>query len=196
MLKHIRKIVLGVLAIALVFGLAACGEPAAKSTAEKAADARNQGVDQIRTQQGVNPMSYSPTLATIDAWTKIWGRKGQVAYVYMKNNDGTLDGYYVFKGLPVNYCVSGSPTYDMVGNGGYSDGAYAKVPVPAPALDAAYYGGCDANRYYGQDAITGQIIEYEDGFIQTAVVSSSPLPLDKQPKAYVSSIEDVKQARK
>lgn len=172
----------------VLFSASSCdGE---QSTAEKAAKARSKGVDQIRTSQPVQPMQYSPTLETINGWAKTWGKKGQVSYVYMQRGDGTFAGYYVLKGLPVNYCVSGSPTYDMEDLPGDQTGVDQKVP--APGLDGAYYGGCDASRYYGFDAVTGQYVEYTDGMVLTAVLSNAPLALNKQPTAFVSSIEDVK----
>lgn len=193
MRSRMIKIVAVIIAALFAVTLTGC-ESSPPSAAEKAASDRNKGVDTIRKNQPVSPMEHSPTLKTIDRWTKTWGKKGTVAYVYMKRQDGTLDGYYVLDGPPVNYCVSGSPTYDMVEEDlGESKG---KMMVPAPGLDGAYYGGCDPSRYYGFDAVTGQVIEYTDGFIMTAQLSDQPLPLDKQPKPYVSSIEDVNKNKK
>jgi hypothetical protein len=161
-----------------------------ESTAEKAAKARSKGVDQIRVNQPVKPMEYSPTLNTITKWSETWGKKGKVSYVYMQRADGSFAGYYVLEGLPVNYCVSGSPPYDMEDLPGDQDSADQKVD--APGLDGAYYGGCDSSRYYGFDAVTGQYVEYSEGMSLTAVLSDQPLPMDKQPRPFVSSIEDVK----
>lgn len=172
----------------LALTLSACeDEP---SAAAKANADRDKSVETIRKTQPVRTMDYSPTLETINRWSDTWGQEGAVAYVYMQRQDGTMDGYYVLDGLPVNYCVSGSPTYTMEDLPG--DETTADQQVPAPGLDGAYYGGCDASRYYGFDAVTGQYIEYTDGYIVTARLSNQPLPLDKQPPAYVSSIEDLK----
>lgn len=184
----IKKILAGATAAVAAFALSGCGEPGTDAT-RSAQKARTEAVENIRANQPVEKMSYSPTLDTINGWVKVWNDPSAVSYVYMKRADGTLDGYYVLKGLPVNYCVSGSPTYDWVDIPG--DGSGANTQVPAPALDGAYYGGCDASRYYGFDAVTGQYLEYTDGFIMTAQLSNQPLPLDKQPPAYISSIEDV-----
>lgn len=195
MLKHIRKIVLALLVIGFVaVGLTACDDPQA-TPAEQAQAARNAGVAQIRTNQPAQAMDYSPTIDTINGWSATWGKKGKVSYVYMQRADGSFAGYYVLKGLPVSYCASGSPTYDYVDIKG--DGIGHKVQVPAPGLDGAYYGGSgNCNRYYGFDAVTGQYVEYTDGLVLTAVLSDSPLPMDKQPTPYGSSIEDVKKAGK
>lgn len=191
-MRRLTNIIFAALAaLALVIGLAACeGEP---SAANKANETRDKAVEGIRKNQPVQPMSYSPTLETINRWAKTWGQKGKVSYVYMQRADGTFAGYYVLDGLPVNYCVGGSPPYTMSDLPGDQDSADQKVP--APGLDGAYYGGCDASRYYGFDAVSGQYVEYTDGFVLTAVLSDSPLPLDKQPLPFGSSIEDVQASR-
>lgn len=186
-MHRLTKITAGLIGLSLAATLSACGE---ESAAQKASKARTKGVEQIRKSQPVNPMTYSPTLETINRWAKTWGQKGKVSYVYMQRQDGTFAGYYVIDGLPVNYCVSGSPTYEMQDLPG--DGDSADQKVEAPGLDGAYYGGCDSSRYYGFDAVTGQYIEYTDGLVLTAVLSDSPLPLDKQPVPFGSSIEEVK----
>lgn len=177
-------------AFALMAVLVFAGCESEPTTAEKVAAERNKGVDEIRSQQKVNPMKWSPTLSTINRWAETWGQQGKVSYVYMQRQDGEFAGYYVLDGLPVNYCVSGSPTYDMYDVHGDSMGP--SLNVPAPALDGAYYGGCDSSRYYGFDAVTGQYIEYTDGLVLTAVLSDQPLSLDKQPRALGgSTIEEV-----
>ena len=85
-------------------------EDSPPSAEDNARTARSQSIEGIRENQPVNPMNYSPTIETINGWTRVWSDKTAVSYVYMKRADGTFDGYYVLKGLPVNYCVSGSPT--------------------------------------------------------------------------------------
>lgn len=184
-------IIVAAIVIVILLALTGC-TGGGSSPAEEAMKAREQGVAQIRANQPVHPMGYSPTLDNINHWADTWGQEGKVSYVYMQRADGTFAGYYVLKGLPVNYCVSGSPTYDMedLPDDGSS---YARM-VKAPGLDGAYYGGCDPSRYYGFDAVTGQYIEYTDGMVLTAVVSDQPLPLSKQPIPFGSSIADVKKA--
>ena len=182
----------GIIALALVstvlFGAESCeDEP---SAAKQAGADRDKAVATIRKEQRVEVMNYSPTLETINRWAKTWGQRGKVSYVYMQRQDGTFAGYYVIDGLPVNYCVGGSPPYAMEDLPG--DESTADVQVPAPGLDGAYYGGCDASRYYGFDAVTGQYLEYTDGMVLTAVLSDQPLPLENQPMPFGSSIAEVK----
>lgn len=170
-------------AIALSAGAASCMGP---STADQAREQRNDGIAKLRANHPVQAMDgYSPTLTNVNRWADTWDEEGKVAYVYMQRRDGAFAGYYVFDGLPVNYCVSGSPTYDFERHFG------AEFLVDAPALDGAYYGGCNSDRYYGFDAVTGMYMEYTDGSVLTATVVDQPLSLDEQPFAYGSTIEDV-----
>lgn len=192
MLTNKKKIAAALACVALASGVAACeSEESATKTAQKD---RTKGVESLRKEQKVKTMQWSPTLNTVNRWAETWGKKGKVSYVYMQRQDGSFAGYYVLDGLPVNYCTSGAPTYtrEDIPN----DGSNLEEQVPAPASDGAYYGGCDASRYYGFDAVTGQYIEYTDGMVLTAVLSDQPLTLDKQPKPFGSSVEDVKKAKK
>lgn len=186
----LKRLIITVLAaVALIFGLSACDTPNDPSPAQKAIQDRERSVTSIREQQPVQGMNYSSTLDTINKWAKTWGNREAVAYVYMQRGDGSMAGYYVLDGEPVSMCTSGSPPYEMQDLPG--DGTTADAQVDAPGLDGAYYGGCDASRYYGFDAVTGQYVSYTDGMVLTAIVSDQPLPLSKQPQPFVSSIEDV-----
>lgn len=189
---NFKKIAVALSALALVGTIAACEEE--KSAASEAQESRSKGVDQLRKEQKVKTMKWSPTLNNVNRWAETWGQKGKVSYVYMQRQDGTFAGYYVLDGLPVNYCTSGAPTYTYEGRP--NDGEPTKYEVPAPSSDGAYYGGCDASRYYGFDAVSGQYIEYTDGLVLTAVLSDQPLPMDKQPQPYGTSIEDVEKDKK
>lgn len=162
------------------------------SAAGRAIKEREKGIERIREQQPVHPMDYSPTIETINRWADTWGQKGTVSYVYMQRSDGSYAGYYVIAGLPVSYCVGGSPPYAMEDLPG--DETTTDKQVPAAGLDGAYYGGCNSSRYYGFDAVTGQYVEYTDGMVLTAVLSNQPLPMSNQPEPYVSSIDEVKNA--
>lgn len=185
-----KKMIAATFALALAGSVAACEEETATSTAQKD---RTKGVESLRKEQKVKTMDWSPTLNNVNRWADTWGRKGKVSYVYMQRQDGTFAGYYVLDGLPVNYCTSGAPTYTWEDKP--DDGSNVKYKVEAPASDGAYYGGCDASRYYGFDSVTGAYIEYTDGYVLTAVLSDQPLDLDKQPQPYGSSIEDVKKEK-
>lgn len=190
-MKNVKKplTVLAAIGIALAVTAGANGCSTETSPRAEAEQQREAGTEQVAKKQPVTPMTWSPTRDTINRWAQTWGQEGKVSYVYMQRADGEFAGYYVLAGLPVNYCVSATPTEELVGGPSRTGGM---ATLTAPALDAAYYGGCDASRYYGFDAVSGQYIEYTDGFVLTAVLSDSPLDLDKQPRAYGSTIEDVK----
>lgn len=186
-----KKILAVLTATTLAFSLTAC-EKASENAREGNERQRKEGVEQIVTNQPVKPMSWSPTRDTVNRWAETWGQEGKVSYVYMQTREGKFAGYYVISGLPVNYCVSATPVDEI--NTSISK-SVDRIVTTAPALDGAYYGGCDASRYYGFDAVTGQYVEWTDGNVLTAVLSDQPLPLDKQPVAYGSSIEDVKTSK-
>ena len=177
----------------VVGAVTACSGEEEGNATQEAQKSRSQGVSDLRKNQKVKTMKYSPTLNNVNRWAETWGKEGKVSYVYMQRQDGTFAGYYVLDGLPVNYCTSGAPTYDWENRD--SDTGSSDSIVPAPASDGAYYGGCDASRYYGFDAVTGQYIEYTDGMVLTAVLSDQPLTLDKQPTPYGSSINEVKNSK-
>lgn len=187
------KRIIATIAVAVlgVLSVAAC-EPETADTVQQAAESRNRAIDQIRKTQPVTGMTYSSTLETINKWAERWSDRSRLSYVYMQRSDGSFAGYYVLKGLPVSYCTSGSPTFDYVDIKG--DGNSYDVRVDAPGLDGAYYGGCDASRYYGFDATTDAYLEYTDGMVLTAVLSDQPLPLSNQPLG-PTSVEDVRNSR-
>ncbi len=183
----LTKTLAGVATIALL-ATGCSGMTSEPSASEQARSDRTRGVEDIRENQPVEAMRYSPTLATIQKWVTTWGQEGTVAYVYMKKQTGEVDGYFVMDGPPVSMCTSGSPTYDFENRDGISGDQ--DLVVPAPGLDGAYYGGCDADRYYGFDAVTGQYLEYTDGFITTAMLSNQPIP-QMSDNPYVSSVDEV-----
>lgn len=187
-----RKTLAVASAIAATIALSATSCAGSPSTREENETQRTQGVQRIVKNQPVKPMEWSPTRDTVNRWSETWGQEGKVSYVYMINRDGKHVGYYVISGLPVNYCVSATPVEEEVPVGG---GSGPNVLGTAPALDGAYYGGCDASRYYGFDVVTGQYMEWTDGSVLTAFVTDQPLSLKQQPTPYGSSIEDVKKSK-
>ena len=187
-----KKIAAALSAVALAGTLAACSDET--SSEQKAQESRSKGMENLRAKQKPVTMEWSPILDSVDRRNKTWEKKGKVSYIYMQRQDGSFAGYYVMDGLPVSYCTSGAPTFNWqdIPN----DGASTQQQVPAPAGDGAYYTGCDANRYYGFDALTGQYLEYTDGMVLTAVLSDQPLELDKQPRPFGSSVAEVKAKKK
>ena len=125
--------------------------------------------------QPAHAMSYSPTRNTANFWIDTWGKNpNKLAYVYLQNANGDFTGYYVFKGLPVSYCVALTPNYKLVDPGGSSDNG--NIVVPAPSVDGVYYSGGQCNTYYGRDATTNAYIEYTAGLGINVLLYDQPLP--------------------
>ncbi|GAB3476773.1 hypothetical protein [Amycolatopsis cihanbeyliensis] len=149
--------------------------------------ARQQsGYDRLTAAQPAERMSYSPTRATINYWIETWDEPDKLAYVYLQAGNGKLVGYYIFKGLPVSYCASLTPTYRWERHGSNSS------RVPAPAMDGVYYtGGGSCQTYYGRDATTDSYLEYTVGTGISALIYEQPLPRqDIEPLGF-TQVEDV-----
>lgn len=179
--KKFRAFILAAFAVVILFASAGCVDES--QSTKDAQKSREDSTDLLRKKVSVETAKYPTTLENINAWTRIWGTEGVLSYVYMQRQDGEFAGYYVFRGPPVSYCTSGAPPYKIIDKNG-------PLMVPIAGSDGAYYGNCDPSRYYGVDAVTGQIVEYTDGMVLTAVVSNQPLELEKQPKPFISSVED------
>lgn len=150
-----------------------CGETKPSST-ESESQSRDGSYDALVKGQPAHSMNYSPTRDTINGWIDTWGKKGAVSYVYLKAADGSLQGYFVLKGLPVSYCQGLTPPYrkadiDLGTEGG-------ETIVPAPGVDGVFYGGADCNRYYGFTADTGAYVEYTVGQGISVLLYNQPLP--------------------
>lgn len=109
-------------------------------------------------------MQVSSTRDTINFWIDTWGKnKNALSYNYIGTfaADGTFHSalYYVLVGLPVSYCTSLTPNYQIKVPDVTGDNTTALV-VPAPALDGVYYSGGECNVFYGKDAQTGSYVEY------------------------------------
>lgn len=128
------------------------------------------GYTRLVAQQPSKTMNYSPTRNTANFWIETWSKPGKLSYVYLQNGDGDLLGYYVFKGLPVPYCVSLTPPEQVSGTGD------AGVVRKAPAVDGVYYGQGDCSRYYGIDATTNSYVEYTAGLGINVLLYDQPLP--------------------
>lgn len=177
-----------IVALFLLFGLAACddGSPSPQQS-ERAGQQNNYQT--LVNNQPANSMGYSPTRETINFWIDTWDEPGKLAYVYLQGANGEMLGYYIFRGLPVSYCASLTPTYrweDIPGDGSGTD-----AQVPAPAMDGVYYSGAGCSAYYGVDASTGAYIEYTAGLGINVLLYDRPLPRqDVQPLGF-STIGDV-----
>jgi hypothetical protein len=170
MYNLIRKAVM-VLFVALLVGggLSACGIGGDKSGQHKESGNNQKAYNKMVDQDPAHQMVYSPTRKTINFWIDTWNKPGQLAYVYLMNNTGTLIGYFVFKGPPVSMCTALTPTYKIYKS---SNG---NVLTPAPAADGVYYSGGECNTYYGQDAQTGAYVEFSVGQALAMLLYSQPL---------------------
>lgn len=118
---------------------------------------------------------YSPTRDTINGWTETWGQDPEkLSYVYIQMGDGVY-GYFVMKGLPVSYCASINPPFEIDKAGAYNND---RLVVPAPGVDGAYYnGGGSCDTYYGFDAETGAYLEFTVGMQQSYFLFDQPMEL-------------------
>lgn len=178
--------------VAALFLLVAAGCSESQPDAQKQETARQQSsYEKLTAGQPAKSMSYSPSRETINFWIETWDKPNKLAYVYLQASNGQLVGYYVFKGLPVSYCASLTPTYRLVDTTGDGDG-YPDFEVPAPAMDGVYYSGAGScNTYYGQDATTGEYMEYTVGTGISALLFERPMPRqDVEPLGF-TTVEDV-----
>lgn len=119
--------------------------------------------------QPAHTMGSSPTRDTINFWIDTWKQPGKLSYVYLQSSTGDLIGYYIFKGLPVSYCASLTPTYTFVN-------AHDKWwDEPAPSIDGVYYSGGGCNTYYGRDASNNAYVEYTAGLGINVLLYDRPL---------------------
>ncbi|MFG2091497.1 MULTISPECIES: hypothetical protein [unclassified Spirillospora] len=160
-----RFLVLLAMAGVALITLAGCTEDAG----DEEQDRTLGGYTRLVAQQPSKTMNYSPTRNTANFWIETWNKPGKLSYVYLQNGDGDLLGYYVFKGLPVPYCVSLTPPEQVSGT---SD---AGVVRKAPAVDGVYYGQGDCDRYFGIDATTNSYVEYTAGLGINVLLYDQPL---------------------
>lgn len=161
-----RALVLLALAGVAMITLVSCTDGAGKQEQKRTLG----GYSRLVAQQPSQTMNYSPTRNTANFWINTWNKPGKLSYVYLQNGDGDLLGYYVFKGLPVPYCVSLTPPDQVNGNGDYG------VVRKAPAVDGVYYGEGDCSRYFGIDATTNSYVEYTAGLGINVLLYDKPLP--------------------
>lgn len=168
-MRHLRKIAALAAIGAIGFGAAACGDntPAAQKREQQI---QQSSYDKLSKAQPAKTMGYSPTRASINFWIETWDEPNKLSYVYLQAANGQLLGYYVFEGLPVNYCASLTPTERVIDGDGWA------LPAKAPSVDGVFYSGGQCNAYYGKDATTGTYIEYTAGQGISALVYSEPLP--------------------
>lgn len=169
--KHWKKVALVVVAlVGIILGTSACTSDGHHGQATET-KTQQTNYDRLVAQQPAHTMPYSPTRDTINFWIDTWGKHpNKLAYVYFQNDKGELTGYYVFKGLPVSYCTSLTPNYQL-----RDEGDAGELSVPAPSVDGVYYSGGECNTYYGRDATTGAYVEYTAGMGINVLLYDQPL---------------------
>lgn len=185
-----QKIAAVLMSVGVVVGITACedgnkGEPKESANVER--QQVNGTYDKLVAQQPAHSMNYSPTRDTKNFWIDTWGQDpNKLSYVYLMASDGNMIGYFVLKGLPVSYCTSLVPTFDINSN---VDG---KVVVPRPSMDGTYSSGNNCNAFYGQDATTGAYVEYTAGMGISPLLYDQPLAQPGIKPLGKTKIEDIK----
>jgi hypothetical protein len=174
-----KIVAVGVIAVAVLISANSCEEEASSQQSES--ESRSASYNAQVDAQPAERMSYSPTRETINFWISTWDEPGKLSYVYLQNADGTMIGYYVMEGLPVNMCAALTPNYEKIeADLGDFNG---EMLVPAPSVDGVYYSGGQCMTYYGKDATTGTYLEYTAGLGINVLLFEEPLPryADTQP---------------
>jgi hypothetical protein len=167
---------------ALLFGAESCDGSSAPSGGQANEDkARTEGYNGLTKTQPAHRMNYSPTREIKNFWVDTWGHKGKVAYIYLRDSQSNVFGYYVTQGLPVSYCTSLVPPVQKykVDMGEYG----GEVLGPGPSVDGTFASASNCSEYYAKDAVTGAYIEYSVGLGINQQISDQPLPQygDAQP---------------
>jgi hypothetical protein len=184
LIKPTLAAVVAVLAVLLTAG--SCGPPEAQ---QRESNRQQASYNRLTAGQPAKAMGYSPTRSTINYWIDTWEQPNKLSYVYLQASNGQLVGYYVFRGLPVSYCASLTPTFRWERP---IDGGEAQT-VPAPAMDGVYYSNAGGlcSTYYGRDATTNSYMEYTVGTGISALIYEEPLPRqDVEPLGF-TEIKDV-----
>lgn len=174
--------------LAIVLGASSCDE----GTGQKQEDTNRQSnYNRLVDAQPALTMDYSPTRATKNFWVETWDEPGKLAYVYMQNSMGDITGYYVFEGLPVSYCTSLIPPYQI------HPSTNGNLAVPAPSIDGTFASSSNCNVFYGKDAVTGGYMEYTAGMGNNPLIFDQPVQrqafAEAQPLGY-STLEDVEES--
>jgi hypothetical protein len=185
MKKSTKSAVLaGAVTVAVLGSMASTcgGEDSPTPSRQKETDKVQSNYDKLVANQPAHSGPYSPTRATKNFWIDTWMHDpNKLAYVFIQNAQGDY-GYYVFKGLPVTYCVSLLPPeqyhrYDMGEDGS------AGLLLKAPSMDGSYSSNTNCNSYYGKDAVTGAFIEFSVGANQSYQLFDRPVNLPQYKSA-------------
>ena len=190
--RRLKKYVIIPLVVAgsILLGAAEC-EDGSGTAADTENKSRLSTYERLVKNQPAQSMDYSPTRATKNFWIETWDEPGKLSYVYLQSSTGDLLGYYVLEGLPVSYCTSLIPPYEVKDYTSSSGGN--ALAVPGPSVDGTYSSGSNCNTYYGKDATTGAYVEYTAGLGINVLLYDQPLPRNQnvQPLG-PTAVEDVK----
>lgn len=176
--------------VMLLAGAACTGDDGKESGQQSESRARQGSYEALVAAEPAQGMSYPVTRKTINFWIDTWDQPGRLAFVYIRQNDGSY-GYYILEGPPVTLCAALTPTYEFKSIDLGSDNGHAQVP--APSVDGVYYSGGQCASYYGKDATTGSYLEFSIGQGQNYFLATEPLPnlgADAKPLGF-STIESV-----
>ena len=155
------------------FALTACEETDAPKGQEAENSSRQSNYERLVETQPAEAMEYSPTRETKNFWIRTWGEKGKLSYIYLLNNAGEAFGYFIFEGLPVSYCTSLIPPYQMKDTPG--DGFGPNLIVPGPSIDGTFSSSSNCSAFYGKDATSGAYMEYTVGQGINALIFDQPM---------------------
>lgn len=184
-------IVLGVIALFLVTFAGSCDDNGNRAAQDNESAIQQDNYSRLAAATPAHTMKVSPTRNTINGWIDTWGSDpNKLSYVYFQAATGALTGYYIFKGLPVNYCVSLTPNYRW--EDAPDDGGDQKFQVPAPSIDGVYYSGGGCQTFYGFDAVSGAYMEYTVGSGINVLLYDQPLPRQDVQPLGVATVDAVK----
>lgn len=169
--RTVKKAAVGVAAITLT--VLATASSCDESPGDQESKRTQGGYKGLVAGQPAKQMAYSPTRRAANFWIETWDSPNKLSYVYLQSASGKMLGYYIFKGLPVSYCVSLTPPDQVDDGDGTGDYGVARK---APSVDGVYYGSGDCARYYGIDASTGAYVEYTTGTGINVLLFDQPLP--------------------
>lgn len=177
-MRTLRKLSIAVgifaMALGLVVILSACDDGDTGDSRKSESQVKSQGYDKMVKNQPADSMEYSPTRDTINFWIRTWDEKNKLSFVYLQNANGEAIGYYVLKGLPVSYCAMLTPPEQIRDKG---DSGRTALLLQAPSMDGVFYanGGTLCSTYYGEDATTGNYIEYTVGMGINVLLFDQPV---------------------
>lgn len=171
----LKKIIALLVAVVAVFVFAGCDDSTVGKAQQAEDKSRQSNYEKLTKSQPAHTMNYSPTREAKNFWIDTWSEKGKLSYIYLRDSQSQVFGYYIFKGLPVNYCTSLVVPYQIVKPEITGDNNVA-LAVPGPSVDGTFGSSSNCDEWYGQDAVSGAYIEYSTGLGINQQISDQPLP--------------------